>query len=817
MYVKHSSSKISATTNERKTYYVCHRTGTFQSGSCGKRKLKRQGSNKINASCPSTMEVVESLNDGSVKLVLWKTHVGHNAEVSRTFLSATERNWLAGISPTILISVQSNHTYDIPFLARISEGASYQKIMNEIQNLGNKGGRMRFIKSQDIRNMRKNLINSRNRNILSDIRYWVKNVQSLDNTDVHPIIYFKDRNVPDVQKVLSNKDTMLVIMTKFQQEILQKFAHGMICLDATHCQESYEYQLITLYVADNSASWCPAIYCITSIVTYVTIQYFLTKIREIIGEIKCSTFISDNSPPFYDAWCDVMTPPKHHAVHLWYIEKNWKENILKLKCSDNVKSMIYKTLKIMLTESNEKSFEKMLTSFLESLQYDSRLAEFSTYFQTEYVNKTTTWAGCYRKSYGLTFESESLLESMHKRLNKEYHEGVNNQKVKEYLTTLVSISHNCNVISKRITEYCKTKDEFHLQCIQRSHKRGVCIKRSEVIEVSSTTYRVLYSDRPKSDYTVKYSNIKCSCSSICDICKICCHEYTCTCVDYAINYNICEHIHACAIIKNKINVDLSAETDAPLDSFVEEVICEEEIICNVDNLEEACFDDLKVEIADEDFSEYVDISENIDTDDCDPANETKYVYRLIVFPASFDRNIFFFRRNEPVNQFESASETSENICLDDTASALYYEPFTFVHSDEMSDYNQTELQLTQESLQIVAFKEDEYEAVLVNDDDTSSFGDSSSVYEDPVPEKTAIIALNFTGEGSDSYIFRRFDDNTIIRHKVDTLFTLADFDNGNDNDIAIQLNSDINTIEGQGFPNCYGTYDPNDEDIVLSL
>lgn len=98
MYVKHSSPKTSHATQERKTYFVCHRTGTFQSGSCGKRRLKRQGSNKINASCPSTMEVVESLADGTVKLVLWKTHAGHNAEVSRTFLSATERDWLAGKS-----------------------------------------------------------------------------------------------------------------------------------------------------------------------------------------------------------------------------------------------------------------------------------------------------------------------------------------------------------------------------------------------------------------------------------------------------------------------------------------------------------------------------------------------------------------------------------------------------------------------------------------------------------------------------------------------------------------------------------------------
>lgn len=96
MYVKHSSSKISVSSNERKTYFVCHRTGTFQSGSCGKRKLKQQGSNKINASCPSTMEVVESLKDGSVKLVLWKTHAGHSADISRTFLSSSERNWLAG-------------------------------------------------------------------------------------------------------------------------------------------------------------------------------------------------------------------------------------------------------------------------------------------------------------------------------------------------------------------------------------------------------------------------------------------------------------------------------------------------------------------------------------------------------------------------------------------------------------------------------------------------------------------------------------------------------------------------------------------------
>lgn len=169
---------------------------------------------------------------------------------------------------------------------------------------------------------------------------------------------------------------------------------------------------------------------------------------------------------------------------------------------------------------------------------------------------------------------------------------------------------------------------------------------------------------------------------------------------------------------------------------------------------------------------------------------------------------------------------NENLSLEEStstnaAASLYYEPFTFISTNEMSNFEQNDLELPSEGLQIVGFKkEDEYEAVLVNDDDAaSSFGDAASIYEDTVPPKTAIIALGIGGEGSDSFIFRRFDDNTIIRHKVDTLFTIADFDNADDNDdITIQLNSDIGAMEAQDFGSCYGTYDPtNESEIGLEL
>lgn len=154
-------------------------------------------------------------------------------------------------------------------------------------------------------------------------------------------------------------------------------------------------------------------------------------------------------------------------------------------------------------------------------------------------------------------------------------------------------------------------------------------------------------------------------------------------------------------------------------------------------------------------------------------------------------------------------EINKELNFDET-SALYYEPFSFVGNNGIEDYSQNE------ELQIVAFKENE--AILVNDDDSSSFGDTSSVYEDVIPHKGAIIALGFGQESSDSYIFRRFDENTIIRHKVDTLFTLSDFENVEDNDIAIQLNSQIGVVEREDFQDCYSSFDPTEDDgIILGM
>ncbi|CAL1285034.1 unnamed protein product [Larinioides sclopetarius] len=65
---------------EAKSHYICHRSGVHKSESKGQRKLKKGGSNKIGTTCPSILEVSRSVADGSVKVVFWKTHIGHDAD-----------------------------------------------------------------------------------------------------------------------------------------------------------------------------------------------------------------------------------------------------------------------------------------------------------------------------------------------------------------------------------------------------------------------------------------------------------------------------------------------------------------------------------------------------------------------------------------------------------------------------------------------------------------------------------------------------------------------------------------------------------------
>ncbi|GIY33206.1 d-ribitol-5-phosphate cytidylyltransferase [Caerostris darwini] len=77
-YTRRISEKALAN-GDIKSHFICHRSGIHKSGSTGQRKLKKIGSNKIGTTCPSTLEVTR-ISSGKVKVVFYKTHIGHKAD-----------------------------------------------------------------------------------------------------------------------------------------------------------------------------------------------------------------------------------------------------------------------------------------------------------------------------------------------------------------------------------------------------------------------------------------------------------------------------------------------------------------------------------------------------------------------------------------------------------------------------------------------------------------------------------------------------------------------------------------------------------------
>jgi hypothetical protein len=77
---------------------VCNRSGFYKLNLQKperQRALKLRGANKINASCPALLKIVAE-NEGRISVNYIQTRVGHDFEIGKLRLTASERQELAG-------------------------------------------------------------------------------------------------------------------------------------------------------------------------------------------------------------------------------------------------------------------------------------------------------------------------------------------------------------------------------------------------------------------------------------------------------------------------------------------------------------------------------------------------------------------------------------------------------------------------------------------------------------------------------------------------------------------------------------------------
>ena len=114
-----------------KIYYYCNRSRYFNPRGQQCRSLKSQGTPKIDTYCTAGIVLVVASN-GSVKASIYTTHYGHQLSLGHLRLS-------------------KEYLYSIA--AKISQGVSFQRILDDIREDTGRVKRPHLTTRQDIRNI----------------------------------------------------------------------------------------------------------------------------------------------------------------------------------------------------------------------------------------------------------------------------------------------------------------------------------------------------------------------------------------------------------------------------------------------------------------------------------------------------------------------------------------------------------------------------------------------------------------------------------------------------------------------------------------
>lgn len=158
--------------------------------------------------------------------------------------------------------------------------------------------------------------------------------------------------------------------------------------------------------------------------------------------------MSHDAPAFYDASANVMSSVSNRLLCTWHVDRNWEQNLCKIKGEQEKKALVYNSMRVLLEFTSVDKFQSHLDKVLKDLLEDNDTNEFGTYIQQHYSNKPECWAYSFRLRLGIN--TNMYIESIHKILKHVYLEG---KKVKRLDKTI-------NAVLKLI------RDNFFIQLIK---------------------------------------------------------------------------------------------------------------------------------------------------------------------------------------------------------------------------------------------------------------------------------------------------------------------------------------------------------------
>lgn len=382
---------------------------------------------------------------------------------------------------------------------------------------------------------------------------WVKEMQRLSAND-NPVLLYQEQTV--------QQDFILVIMSHFQQKMLQKFGSNTICIDGTHGLNAYNFMLYSLLILDENNEGMPVAFCFSNRGTQGTYEQFFLAVKSRIGVLGVKIFMSDAESAFYNAWCNVMKPARKQLLCHWHIHKNWTENISKVK-DQRKRETVLQALNAIISEVDEENFRKELETLLDNLKNDTDTVEFHDYFMRQYIPKVECWATCFRQ--GTQIHTNMHMEAFHKTIKYSYFEGRTVHRLDEAIYGLMQFIRDKKF--ERTIKKLKKREPRKCLEIEKSHKLAAEKKDSIIITCMEDKKWVSTSqgDASKTYIITQVCDGPPCCNLKCKICSVCLHMYHCSCPNNLIQINICKHIHRLCLANEDVHSQSLEEILEPAD------------------------------------------------------------------------------------------------------------------------------------------------------------------------------------------------------------------------------------------------------------
>ncbi len=113
--------------------------------------------------------------------------------------------------------------------------------------------------------------------------HWVAELERENHND---ILCFKRQGESSDHAGIEANDFLLGIQTEFQEDMFKRYARKLVCVDATHGTNAYDFQLVTVLVIDDYDEGIPVAFLISNKETADVLQVFLQVPGKDAGILK---------------------------------------------------------------------------------------------------------------------------------------------------------------------------------------------------------------------------------------------------------------------------------------------------------------------------------------------------------------------------------------------------------------------------------------------------------------------------------------------------------------------------------------------------